>query len=382
MGDVVEPIDGYTVLLRASTEFVAVFFQILCFSRVGANDYYYVVQNNQTTNTSNVIQTSSKEPSLEANLVLFVTLVVFQFPYLNGYIVFMYETCVLGRISNTFVSFLRVLLCFFLVGFQLAGVAAAHAFIWAVQNTQKPWKGTITWLVPNAKGLSASDSGRDLGVELLEEFVAVTALLIGYVHLTYLNFEYGKEPAVKLFRSPVHLFATIPKPVQQLAIPLPFILQVTLLVAGLLRAFPSAHLSPHISLYIALMGYSTWEAFWFRMLGGILAFMVAYMLFWGAYVRRTRVHKDANGEDGSRELKLPLLAQAVNNNVLSRANSIRSDAPASRSDSMRSINPNPESPPPLKRSSTVASAGREESVHNMPQTISFNNAYRHVYRAI
>jgi glycerol uptake facilitator-like aquaporin len=159
--------------------------------------------------------------------------------------------------------------------------------IFAVHNAEHSWKA-LTWMVSKDK-LEASDETRNMGSEFLEEFVAVTALLVGYVYLTYLNFQYDKEP--KLFRSSTHLFSTIEPVVQKLAVPMPFILQVTLLVAGLLLAFPTAHLSPHVSLYLARMGYMTWGTFGYRILGGIVGFLVAYVMFWGVYVGRTRVHK-------------------------------------------------------------------------------------------
>jgi len=309
-------IDGATVLLRAATEVSAVFFQVACFSRLGAT------------------ARGSDEPSLAANLVLFVTLVVFQFPYLNGYIVLMYDTCVMARTSA-----LRVFLCVVLIGCQLLGVWLATLLILCVQNEALPWNGTITWMAPK-KAATPSDAGRNLGVEFFEEFVAVTALLVGYVHLTYLNFEYAKEPAKRLFQSSAHLFSKIEPAIHQLPIPLPFILQVTLLVAGLLRAFPSAHLSPHVSLYVALMGYSTWGAFGFRILGGAVALLVTYVLFWVFYVRRTGVHK------------VPTLKGLFAGRILE-------DVPAS-------VNP---------------AADYERLYQRAGTAISFHNAYRHVYRA-
>jgi hypothetical protein len=301
-----DKIDGSTVLLRVLMEFFGVMFQLICFSRLGANDYYYmsdnantiatiVTVNNETNSTINIIQTTnggytnSKEPSLAANLVLLVTLVVFQFPFLNAYILFMYDTCVIAR-----TSFKRVSLCVLLTGVQLGAVWLACLFITGVQRAQKPWKGTITWMAPNkmqthSDSKTLVDADRDLGVEFLEEFVAVTALLVGYIHLVYLNFEADKEVGAKLFRSEKHLFSTIASGIYKMPIPITFILQVTLLVAGLLRAFPSAHLSPHISLYIALMGYSSWGAFGWCIFGAIAAFMVTYIMFWLLYVWRMEV---------------------------------------------------------------------------------------------
>ncbi len=99
-----------------------------------------------------------------------------------------------------------------------------------------------------------------------------------------------------------------------------------------MRAFPTAHLSPHVSAYLLIMRYTTWGAWYWRSLGGLSAFGVAYVLFWCAYETRTRVH--------SREKE-----RIVGFQVLSRHNP----------------------------------ADVQESVHDRRPAISFNNAYRHVY---
>ena len=327
-------IDPKTVGLRVATEFASVLFQLVCFSRLGPNDYYYVA--NGSTGASDARH--SEEPSVAANLVLFVTLVVFQFPFLNGYVLFMYDTCVIGR-----TSWPRVVLCLLLVGVQLAAVWVATLCIHAAQQGQAPWRGKVTWMAPKQK-LEAGDNGRNWGVEFLEELVAVTALLVGYVHLTYLNFG-----TIGLFRSPTHFFSTIEPVVQKLAIPLPFIVHVTLLVAGLLRAFPTAHLSPHVSLYILLMGYTTDVAFGFRVLGGVAAFGVSYVLFWGFYVERTGVHprvKWGLPKKWKRDALLPP------DHVLS----------------VRAV-PHPSAVP-------------AHTTFERGPAISFNNAYRHAYHAM
>ena len=246
-----EEIDGGTFSIRAATEFCSVLFQLVCFSRLGA-----------------------QEPALAANFVLFVTLVIFHFPFLNGYILFMYDTCVIGR-----TSWWRIGCCVFLLGFQILAVVAVWGII---KGIQEHWKGTITWIVPQVE---ATDEGRNLWAEFFEEFFAVMALLVGYIHLVYLN-------AKSLFHSPSHTFSEITPAERKLAIPLAFIMQITLLVAGLLRAFPTSHLSPHISCYLLIMRYTTWLGFLMRMLGGIAAFCVTYLLFWRGYVPQTGIHPE------------------------------------------------------------------------------------------
>lgn len=165
-----------TVAIRSLTEFCAVAFQLVCLSRLGPNDI-----NNQL------------EPSVAANLVLFVTLVIFEFPFLNGYILFMYDLCVIGRTSIP-----RIILCVFILGIQVVGVVIAWLII---RDIQEHWKGTITWISAPVAG--ATDVDRNLYAEFFEEFFAVLALLVGYIHLTYLNFQ-TKE--IQLFYSPTHFF--------------------------------------------------------------------------------------------------------------------------------------------------------------------------------
>lgn len=261
-----EPVDPeislQTVAIRSLTEFCAVAFQLVCLSRLGPNDI-----------------NSQLEPSVAANLVLFVTLLIFQFPFLNGYILFMYDLCVIGRTSPK-----RIFFCFFIVGMQVAGVAIAWLII---RDIQVHWKGSITWISAPAQ---STDDGRNLWAEFFEEFFAVLALLVGYIHLTYLNFQTRE---IQLFYSPSHFFSAFTPDALKLPVPLPFIMQVTLLVAGLLRAFPTSHLSPHISCYILIMGYTTWFGFLIRIFAGVVAFFMAYILFMFGYVSRTGVHPPA-----------------------------------------------------------------------------------------
>jgi hypothetical protein len=109
-------IDPKTVFIRIATEFAAVLFQLVYFSRLGPNDYYYVAKDTEGK--------QSVEPSLAANLVLFMTLVIFQFPFMNGYILFMYDTCVIGRMCHV-EHIWRVFFCFVLVGVQVCAAWVA-----------------------------------------------------------------------------------------------------------------------------------------------------------------------------------------------------------------------------------------------------------------
>ena len=89
-------------------------------------------------------------------------------------------------------------------------------------------------------------------------------------------------------------------------VPVPFMLifQLSILIAGVSRAFPSAHLSPHISFY---KGYSdehiTWMCTGMRLVGGTLASFVALGYYFVWYVW---VGKSPNGEEPHGTLTGPL----------------------------------------------------------------------------
>jgi hypothetical protein len=73
--------------------------------------------------------------------------------------------------------------------------------------------------------VQATDDGRDFGSEFVEEFLAVTVLLVGYIHLTYLNFKGN-------FGSKTHTFSKFSAEILKLPILLTFIMQVTLWKRG------------------------------------------------------------------------------------------------------------------------------------------------------
>jgi hypothetical protein len=363
------PNDATTILIRTLTEFSSVFFSIVCFSRLGAYEYYYKYDN---TSVSDSKFHNTQEPSVAANLVLFVTLVIFQFPWMNAYIVFTYDRCVIGGPHKQYdQQFWRIMCCLWLLVVQMLGVLAA----WGTIDGARKWKDVI-WNAPQG---AATDAGFENWVfEIAEEFFAVTALLVGYIHLTYLNF---KTVHFNIFESKEHLFSKFSEPTKRMAIPMPFMLHITLLVAGLLRCFPSAHLSPHVSFYLLLMQYSSPARFGCRIAGGVLAFGVTWALFWFGYAHRMKPREmwpnkpsDQSEHAVLVQEELARLRQAVEALVFS---------PTLGQSEMGEAEPFV-----LRRSETPASAGMP-SDHDENFTdrtsgtaISFNNAYRHVYRAM
>jgi hypothetical protein len=329
------------VFTRTLTEFLSVFCSLVCFSRLGAFEpSYKIVGFNNTSGVLVPEYESSYEPSLAANLVLFVTLVVFQFPFMNGYIVFTYDRCVIGGFHPG-----RILLCFWLEVCHGLGVLAACGVIWTARN----WKG-IVWNAPQGK---ATDEGfQNYGFEASEEFFAVTVLLVGYIHLTYNSFK-----KVGIFGSEEHLFSKFSDETKQRPIPLEFILHMTLLVAAVLRCFPSAHLSPHVSLYLLLMQYSSPGRFGCRIGGGVGAFVVTWAMFWFLYEKRTQAHGEPGAPLPESQRLLESDSDAIANGQDSGATHLVYQGPPKEV-------PTPSQPPMTGTA------------------ISFNNAYRHVYRAM
>ena len=81
-------------------------------------------------------------------------------------------------------------------------------------------------------------------------------------------------------------------------VPVPFMLifQLSILLAGVSRAFPSAHLSPHISLY---KGHNddeiSWDCVGMRLVGGMMASITALMYYfiWYVWVGKPPGKRDA-----------------------------------------------------------------------------------------
>jgi hypothetical protein len=322
-----------TLGIRSFTEVVSVFFQLVCYSRLGTKDYYYLV--NKTDAYNDVL-----EPSLTANLVLLVTLVIFQFPFMNEWILLMYDVCVIGRSSMS-----RVGCCVWLLACHALGVVLAWLVIKYVGGGESKWSNAITWM--SAEG-AATDEKRNDVADVIEEIVAVTALLVGYIHLTYLNFN-----KYNLFGSCEHLFSDFSDVTKKLAIPMEFTLHMTLLVAGLLRCFPTAHLSPHISFYLLIMRYTTWKGCACRVGGGLIGVGLSCAFFWGYYAKITGVHEEAENRKVASVAGVNGVYQAVTQQNRVQRPNLR----------------------PLPAEKKPAPGG----VHGNNGAISFHDAYRHVY---
>ena len=185
-------------------EWMAVTFQLVCLSRL------------ETT------------AGIESLLILFLTLVVFTGPYLNGWLLYMDYIC----FQSWHPSYL--ILEHILVGIA---ITVAHVLgsltAWAIVKDWQPIaKSTISWNVT----APTKANNNDLYVHFFEEMLGVLSLLIGCAYLLWLK-NIRRDKPVQAYEK------MTPK------IDIKFYMQLTLLVAAVSQAFPSAYLSPHILCY-------------------------------------------------------------------------------------------------------------------------------------
>ena len=263
-------------LMMCFKETVAVLFYLLCYARMGNYDFF------------------------NSALILFATLTVFAFPFLNSNLF----TCLrLGpwynrpgqnfgyNLGGTFVQ-IACMVVFQFIGAILAAVAW-HGILnkWGmlakgVNNGMLYTNSNISGAVYNSiDGRVAEDSDSRAAI-FADEFAAQAAFLVGVIHIME-----AVLPGFLL--SAAYQKNQKPPPLEQQSaghtpIPLHFILFVCLLVAGVTRAFPSAHHSPHVSVYLLVLeslgtpGIDV-TACWLRIGGGILALVFALAYYWTVY---------------------------------------------------------------------------------------------------
>lgn len=251
-------------------EYLAVTFQLVCLSRL------------ETT------------AGIQSVLVLFLTLVVFTGPYLNGWLLYMDFICfkkwadpenekhnVCMRVEHVIVGI---------------AITAAHFFgaltAWAVvKDLQHTANSTITW-----EKTTKTAKNNDLGVHFLEEMVGVLSLLIGCAYLLWLKNLKKDKQALSISVNEVRL----PK------IEIKFYIQLTLLVAAVSQAFPSAYLSPHILCYKTFTQAITADVCFVRLAGGAAALLAAcvWLLIRVVYRRSVQNKVDENHEHHAHGHKL------------------------------------------------------------------------------
>ena len=211
-------------------EWMAVTFQLVCISRL------------------------EETAGLKSSLVLFLTLVVFTGPFLNAWLLFIYNIWFKSwyiidergqwkwekyRIVE------NIVMGFVITGANVTGSDTAYG---SVTGIQPNWNSSITW------ESDAATIDKTWGIHFGEEMLAVASLLIGCVYLLWLKEMRRAKPLKEYEKYP--------------KIEITFYFHLTLLVTAASQAFPSAYLSPHVLFYKLFMQKIPSDVFWARLGGG------------------------------------------------------------------------------------------------------------------
>lgn len=269
-------------LLVCFKEFCAVGFQMVCYSRLGSFDFF------------------------TGPLVLYVTLVVFNFPFLNPYLfAFLRFGPWLKENKGSKYKFYVFLQVVFVSGSQLCGAFVASLI---TKDYLNKWGRDIGFLNSNFTKVDAGvtynsldnslDSG-SVGYLFAEELVSVVVLLVGVIHIledclpklldvwmSAESLESSERGSVKSddIQSDSSIeSSSVSKTEKGKAVPSDFILHVCILVAGIIRAFPSAHQAMHITVYLVAMRYENGTPGGYRVFGGSVATFLCVLYYWWAF---------------------------------------------------------------------------------------------------
>ena len=225
-------------------EFVAVMFQLVCYSRLHSFDLF------------------------NGPLVLYVTLIVFSFPFLNPYLFAVLRLGPWYRGKNLAYIFVQTL---FVAAAQCGGGVAAAVISNRVESNWPSSALVRVNSVVNGTGVEIGSmyndnvSDKERGLAFFEEFVAVLTLLVGVIHLIECH------AALLLKNRPT--VVPPPPPVDGIiALPSELVFQVCVLVAGIVCAFPSAHQAMHVSIFLEFSKeHPSHEVIWCRIGGGLVA---------------------------------------------------------------------------------------------------------------
>ena len=263
-----------SILFQCLKEFVAVLFQLLCYARMGNYDFF------------------------NGPLILFVTLTVFGFPFLNSNLFALLRFGPWNKDSE-FTVFGKLFQVMSLAGCQIAGAAAAAGAWYNIVGRWKMLGEAIEngILYTNSSVHGAVYNSLDSNVEVdttlaqfsifMDEFAAQAIFFIGLIHIMEVTLP-GLLTSAAWNASGIAPPSSKPK---HTPVPLYFILCVCVLVAGVTRAFPSAHQSPHISVYLLVTRSLGTEgidvkACWLRIGGGIASLVLALPYYWFVYMDR------------------------------------------------------------------------------------------------
>jgi len=138
-----------------------------------------------------------------------------------------------------------------------------------VTNSSEDWSNNIVWKSRPVSNSSITGYEFNWAREFYEEMTGVTSLLIGCAYLFWLQKHEGIQEKIEKLRqdkNPIPFFD------------INFFLRLTLLVASVSRAFPSAHLSFHISVYLRGMELISWEQFSAHVVGGLAGLLITVVL--------------------------------------------------------------------------------------------------------
>jgi len=245
-------------------EYMAVVFQLVCMSRLGATP-------------------------IVSTLVLFLTLVVFTGPLLNAWLMVADHICVLHSPPE------KILVMIAFMGAHAAGAVSAGGIVAAFSKEEaKSAKSMLFWKTPE-KVAELKDLGLDdwqLVNHFFDELFGVTSLLMGCVYLLWLE-----QLKNEKHEQSTKTFSDVPR------IKIRFYLHLTLLVAAVSQAFPSAHLSPHISIYLLFTEQIHVHVFACRFGAGFVACFLTWV--WSCF--RTSYYNEIQKEP--KETKYALYTQ-------------------------------------------------------------------------
>ena len=283
-------------LVLVLQEVIAVAFHLVCLSRLEAS------------------------ADIKSNLVLFLTLVVFTGPYLNAWLVFAENICFKKWKDGMAIENI-------LMGL---GITAAHVIgsliAWGlVRWMEPPSVGTITWdtkkaitwnITGDAAKKNVMENDDNWHVHFWEEIFAVASLIIGFIYLLWLM-------KLRKAKSPVYSMLINDRWIK---IDIKFYFQLTLLVAAVAQAFPSAQLSPHILTYKVLTQTITIPEFLSRLGGGAIGMGIAcvWCLFRRSYRESIQTKLDPEHDHVAQEYQaVPTAVQSFQSKPQIHAPAIR-----------------------------------------------------------
>ncbi len=257
---------------------MSVAFQLTCLARIGTHDWFYKVTGSDSgLNVSGTPDLASSF-SVASTLVLFLTLLIFTGPFVNTYLMAV-DYLIISKKFRFFdskddgwkkgLAYFITILCA-----HIAGAFTAAAIVKEAKD-----KAYLTWEIPKVANVDENKWG-----PIIEETIAVCSLLVGFLYLKSMDDSKKERKAVEIEARN----ESEKKSVGQVMpyVPMKFIMRLTLLVACVCRAFPDAHLSPHVSIYKASMGLD--ETYGFRILGGCIGCVITF-IWWYLRLRYTNL---------------------------------------------------------------------------------------------